>query len=217
MPLDAEAWRLANQHMGHGPKTNAVADKNEAIRIIRERNRGTRPGRMNDALVYSPSEIKAEADTTNAIITQLYQDAAASPKIPTAVRNSFYAFCNEWVAFYKNHTSWFDRLWFSNLEKVTDYRKRADTWRKKLAAHGLASSSPADAIHNPGFDPNSIPWKWIAIGAAGLVGIFVVTKVVLGMATGGFAGALEEAEANALAIMDQTRRRRHGRSVHTIS
>ncbi len=38
MPLDAEAWKLANQHINGGPKGNALQDKHEAIRIIRERN-----------------------------------------------------------------------------------------------------------------------------------------------------------------------------------
>ncbi len=175
--------------------------------------RGGHP--LGDSLVYSPGEIKAEADTTNAIITQLYQDAVASPKIPQATRNAFYAFCNEWVAFYQNHTGWFDRLWFSNLEKITDYRKRAATWRAKLGKVGLKSNSPEDAVRDPGITSNTIPWKWIVLGAIGVTGAVMVVHLARTALLG--AAELGEAEMMAMSIADAAKAKRAAKRLVTIT
>lgn len=175
-----------------------------------------RGGKMlGDSLVYSPSEIKAEADTTNAIISQMYQDAVASPKIPQATRNAFYGFCNEWVAFYQNHTGWFDRLWFSNLEKITDYRKRAGVWRAKLGKVGLKSNAPEDAVTAPGISSNAIPWKWIVLGAIGVTGAVMVIHLARTALLG--AAELGEAELMAMSIADAVKAKRNARRLVTIT
>lgn len=173
---------------------------------------------LRDSLVYSPSEIKAEAETTNTIISQLYNETAATPKIPQATRYAFYTFVNEWVAFYKNHTGWFDRLWFSNLEKITDYRKRAGIWRTTLEKKGLKSVDIPDVVKAPGFSADSIPWKWIVLGALGLVGVALTVSLVRTAVLGGAMDAsLAEAEAAAIAIADAQRRKRSSRSVLSIA
>ncbi len=167
----------------------------------------TRPGRMGDSLVYTPGQIKAEAETANTIISQLYRDAEASKKIPQKTRNAFYAFCNEWVAFYKNHTGWTDRLWFSTLEKITDYRRRAEDWRKLLTKQGLNSSGPSDHAPTPGIGEGAIPWKLIILGVVGVAGLLITWKIVSGVMLRG--AQLGEAEKAAEAIAEaETRKKR---------
>lgn len=204
MPIDTAGKTLIEERLGLRPKRSQRSVDDEARRIIAQRNG------LRDAVVYTPSQAKAEADTVNAIITQMYQDAVASPKIPQSYRNSFYAFCNEWVAFYQNHTSWLDRLWFANVDKISDYRKRAVTWRQLLSKHGFKPTTPEDTVPTSG-----IPWKWILLGGLGLVSVVVVVRLVRTTMLGRI--ALGEAEEAAMAIADAERRKRSARKVFSIA
>ncbi len=182
-------------------------------RLIAQRN----GNQLSASLVYSPAAIKAEAETTNAIITQLATDVNASPRIPKANRDAFGTFVAEWVNFYKSSLSLVDRLWFSTMEKVHEFRKRAAEWRTLLTKKGLKASTPADKPVAPGIGPEAgkIPWMWILGGASVLVGLFFVVRIVRGSMLG--QAALAEAEDDAVAAAREAERRKAARKVITIT
>lgn len=118
------------------------------------------------ALLYTPGAIKAEAVTTDQEIKALLTDVRTS-KLPGKVKTSFQKFFDEWVSFYKNHTGWFDRLWFSNMEKIQDYRKRGVDWRGMLSGQGVKMTTPSPKIKFAGLELPTMPlWGKVAIGAA---------------------------------------------------
>lgn len=131
------------------------------------------------AVVYSPSEMKAEAATADAELYQLYLDVNKS-KLDSDSKQAFYRFVNEWKNFYNNHSSWTDRLWFSYIEKVQDYRKRGLEWRDKLERLGVVTSAPRPEVKEAGVKvelPDAS--KTLAIGAVlavGVVGLIAFKK-----------------------------------------
>ena len=124
------------------------------------------------AVVYSPSEMKAEAATTDAELYQLYLDVNKS-KLDADSKQAFYRFVNEWKDFYVNHSAWTDRLWFSYIEKVQDYRKRGLDWRDKLEAAGVATSAPRPKVKEAG-ENIELPSAGKTLAIAALVGVGVI-------------------------------------------
>lgn len=173
-----------------------------------------RPQQMGASLVYSPGQIQAEADTVNNIITQLATDVAASPKIKAQSRAAFGAFTAEWQTFYSQHLGLVDRLWFSTMEKISEYRHRAADWKKQLKKQGLKTSTPDDNPTKPGISFGIPWWAWLA-GAGGLVGLYFIVRIVRGSVLAG--AALEEAEADAIAVATAVQKRKAARKVVTIS
>lgn len=179
----------------------------EGRRLILQRN-----GQMGASLVYSPGVIKAEAETTNAVITQMSQDVNASPKVPTATRNAFGVFVAEWSSYYQS-ISFVDRLLFSTMEKIQEFRKRAGDWRKLLQKAGAKFSSPADKTTAAGVSLPQIPWKWILGGVGAAVGLFFIVRIMKSSLSG--AAQLAEAEEDAVRIAEM--KRKASKKIVTIS
>ncbi len=249
MPLDADAWKLANQHMGHGPKFDAHADKSEAIRIIRERNGMRAPRQRHQQLgAAAPAVDILAAMQTNAqarhvlgiVSTRLQQGYQAAETFPFSASHSFPGGSDAKSAAIDllNQANTYAQRVYATIPDNTDSvsaktRKTVGIAVKNAlratklvssAANNLNQSLLQDLVdylqgkakNSLGFDiPKPIIWSVVAVGGA--LTLFIVVRLLLRVATGGLAGALEEAEADALAIVDQARRRRHGRSVHTIS
>jgi hypothetical protein len=94
--------------------------------------------------IQTPGSIKAEMETTASLIAQLDTDIRAS-RVDAAFKTAWRAFVEEWERFYKEHTGWFDRLWYASYAKTVEYRRRALEWREKFVAIGGTPSAPADA------------------------------------------------------------------------
>ncbi len=179
----------------------------EGRRLILERN-----GQLRSSLVYSPGVIKAEAETTNAIISQMALDVNTSPKVPAATRNAFGAFVAEWTSYYKS-IGFLDRLVFSTMEKIQEFRKRAAEWRKTLQRAGAKFAAPSDKHSAAGVSLPQLPWKWILGGVGVAVGLFFVVKIM----RSSLSGAAQLAEAEQEAVRIAATKRKASKKVVTIS
>jgi hypothetical protein len=103
------------------------------------------PAHRDSALidVQTPGSIKAEMDTTRAIIHQLDADVAAS-SVDASFKTAWRTFVDEFDAFYKQHQGWLERFWYSTYAKTVEFRQRAIDWRARFVALGGTPSAPED-------------------------------------------------------------------------
>jgi hypothetical protein len=92
---------------------------------------------------HGPGNIKDELETVRSLIQQLDADIRAS-RATDAFKTAWRGFVDEFDAFHTRHEGWFSRLWYSEWEKVVEYRRRALAWREKFASVGGTPSGPED-------------------------------------------------------------------------
>ncbi len=128
------------------------------------------------ALLYTPGVIKAELEAVNTAATQLDVDIKAA-KVRDEFKNAWRGFFAEWQSFYKANSGLWSRLWGSVFEKAAEYRKRVEQWRQALEREGGRSSAPSAIVPE---DSGGGGWKWILLGAGGLVvaGAVISRKVL---------------------------------------
>jgi hypothetical protein len=175
----------------------------EGLRIIAERN-----GVQFGALVNTPGQILNEMDSVDRLVDGLgvavNQQRA---KLGKTVVKQFEAFWNEWKAFYVRNKGLGARLWGGTWEQTIGYRDRATQWQERLGKAG-AEVTP-DRITPPDDGSTTKILKYIGIGTAVLVGLFIAGKLVHTIVLGRSGiGTLGAAEAAAVALMDAQRRRR---------
>jgi hypothetical protein len=83
-------------------------------------------------------------------------------------------FVEEWEKFYKEHSGWFDRFWYSAYEKTVEFRKRLVVWRRQFIAQGGSPAGPTDTPPETAGDQVKKIGKWLLIGGAVLVGLKIV-------------------------------------------
>lgn len=118
------------------------------------------------ALVYTPGVIKAELEAVNTAATQLDVDIKAA-RVRDEFKNAWRGFFGEWQSFYKSNSGLWSRLWGSVYEKAAEYRRRVEQWRQALEREGGRSSAPSVIAPEPSSGGGG--WKWILLGAGGLV------------------------------------------------
>ena len=102
------------------------------------------------ALVVTPSAMKDEMNTVDALVRQLDLDVQAS-RVRQEFKVAFGAFRQEWGAFYKEHEGWWGRLWGAVYEKILDFRRRAEEWRQAFLREGGNTAVPS--VAPPGDKP----------------------------------------------------------------
>lgn len=188
------------------------------LRLVAERNGF---GANRGDFFFSPDEVANEQQQVNTLVDSLGVDVNANAaRLPRAIVSGFGQFWGEWKAFYKARSGFFARHERSTYEKTLEYRAQAVAWQQRIAAAGkkagveLTSLPLQKGSQDSGDqDQTTKILKYVGIGTAVLVGLFIAGKlihtIVLGRAGVGSLGA---AEAAAVALMDaQRRRRRAGR------
>lgn len=189
--------------------------------LIDKRNRQLGAGRGD--FFFSPDEVANEQEQVNRLVDSLGVDVnAQQAKLPATTVRGFAQFWNEWKHFYADRSGWLSRHERSTYEKTLQYRDQADAWRKKLAKAGAdLAAGQVTAGKPPQSDGNKV-LIYIGVGAIVLVGIVLAAKIVHVVALGDSEPGDEEfdadaAEAEALAIIEKKRQKRHARSVLSIA
>lgn len=169
----------------------------------------------------TPTDLRNAAQQTNSYVTSLAQTVqrggAWLNKVPAGNGDQFQAFINNWEQFYgstfanafNSYVSWFT----SDVQsKVANFQAQAADWGTKFKKWGASV---------PGTPPPSAPgggknvMMWIGIGAVTLVGLFMIGKLVHTVAFGD--ARLEEAEDEAMRLLEEKKRKRHDRSAFSIT
>jgi hypothetical protein len=119
--------------------------------------------------VQTPGSIKAEMDTTAGVIRQLDEDIVVS-RVDATFKSAWRGFVEEWDQFYKEHSGWLGRWFYSAYEKTVEFRRRALTWREKFVALGGVASAPTDKPPETAADQVKQIGKYLLIGGGILVG-----------------------------------------------
>jgi hypothetical protein len=127
------------------------------------------------ALVVTPSAIKDEMDTVDAFVRQLDVDIQAS-NVRQPFKDAFNAFRDEWRRFNAEHETWWGRLWGAVYEKATDYRRRAEEWRKAFLAEGGYTAVPSVAPP-PSKAGGSSAYLWLAGAGLAALGLSSVASM----------------------------------------
>jgi hypothetical protein len=177
---------------------------------------------------FSPDEVANEQNQVNTLVDSMGMDAnERKSSLPKTTFTGFVRFWNEWKAFYKNKSGWAARHERSTYEKTLEFRQRAATWHDDLSKAGLklSSSKPTDPSQGGGpwqaiqKGTNKLtdvpPWvMWTVGGTVALIAVFIASKVVAKAALGG--AALEEAEQEAMRLVDEKKRKKHDRTLFSI-
>jgi len=65
-------------------------------------------------------------------------------RVDATFKSAWRGFVEEWEKFYKDHSGWFDRWWYSAYDKTVEFRRRAVAWREKFVAVGGIATGPTD-------------------------------------------------------------------------
>lgn len=171
----------------------------------------------------TPEDLLSAAQQTNGVIMALHAAVdenrrRPTPTIPKSVRDEWVAFVTGWSGYYETNFGG-SRLrtlahWFtSDLQgTLVNYQQQAALWADRLKKYG-AKITGAGTEGKPGGAANVM--MWVGIAVVGVVGLFIIGKLVHTVALGG--AALEEAEDEALRIAEAKRRKRTDKTALSIA
>lgn len=123
-------------------------------------------GAQYEGDVFTPSTVLAEMRTVdNAIMATVR--AMGRFEVPENVRKEYLAFAKEWKKFYQENQSLFKRSLNVTYGTVQEFRKRVDSWRRRLESYNLPMVTPA--LPKP---VKRRAW-YVPVIAASLGGLFV--------------------------------------------
>ena len=168
----------------------------------------------------TPDDLLNAAQQTNAYVAALAAAVRAKSdwsSVPAGTGAALQSFLDGWANFYASDFSSRARVLLhwgtSDLQStLANYQQQAADWGVKLKKYGakIDAISPASA---PGGGKNVM--MWIGIGAVTLVGLFMIGKLVHTVAFGD--ARLEEAEDEAMRLLEEKKRKRHDRSAFSIT
>lgn len=163
----------------------ALRSKGAAMVLARRRAGGLRGEDLGGPLIWTPGNIKNLADQANAEIWALardYSKGIVSGAVNHQQLASFKDFFNEWGSFYSSMDSWYASIPFvgplstgGTVDRIEEYRTRANAWRNQLVSGGGTPSSP---VPQPPDKSNTSAIKWIAGGAIVLGGAYALGKII---------------------------------------
>jgi hypothetical protein len=173
----------------------------------------------------SPSDLLNAGQQTNDAFMQMFNavDAnrsSANPTVPKSVRDQFVPFAIGWNQFFQQN--------FSNIALVTarwltsdlqthlvSYQQQIAAWGEKLKKYIGADAGSAASLKPGSQGGAKNVMMWIGIGAVTLVGLFMIGKLVHTVAFGD--ARLEEAEDEAMRLLEEKKRKRHDRTAFSIT
>ena len=189
--------------------------------LIAKRNGGQLGGRGD--FFFSPDEVQNEQEKVNRLVDSMGVDVnAQQAKLPATVVRGFAQFWNEWKHFFADRSGWLARHERSTYEQTLQYRDQAEAWRKKLQKVGADLAAGQVAPAKPSQSDGNKVLIYIGVGAIVLVGLVLAAKIAHTVALGDSESGEEDfdvdaAEAEALAIVEKKRQKRHARSVLSIA
>ena len=119
---------------------------------------------------FTPDALKAEMRSLDTELSIMQNDLANTENVPQNVTDGFAMFCEEWVAFVKDNSSWFARGLNVTNERISEFKRRAAYWLEIFKRAGIKTLSTAKAFDtsDSGMNLSIIPW-WLWITAGGLL------------------------------------------------
>jgi hypothetical protein len=170
----------------------------------------------------SPEDLLTAAKQTDDYVSSMQQavDAVTDWKgrgAPSGSGTAFRNFYTNWKNFYANNfssrASVIAHFLTTNMQgTLVNYQNQAADWGKKLKKWNL----DVPAAPTPGADGGAkSTMMWVGIAAVSIVGLFIIGKLVHTVAFG--SAALEEAEDEALKIAEAKKRKKHDKTVLSIT
>lgn len=137
-------------------------------------------------IIVTPGMIRGEIASVDTGIKQLAGDVVAlysTGALPSKWKDDWALFVEEWLAFKKEHTGFFSKVWSTGgiYDKTLEFGKRLADWRSVFIASGGKPTSPAPVVSFP--DPSPVNWNHLIwLGAASILtwGVVSVTRSVKG-------------------------------------
>lgn len=170
----------------------------------------------------SPTDLYNAGQQTNAAFMQMFNAvnanrSSANPTVPKSVRDEFVPFAIGWNDFFQKNlasTAIVFKFFTTDLQThLVDYQKQIAAWGDKLKKYIGADASSAASL-KPGSGGAKNTFMWIGIAAVGIIGLFMIGKLVHTVA---FGHALEEAEDEAMRLVDAKKRKKHDRTAFSIT
>lgn len=202
MPLDPKAWKLAQDRLRGPQPSTANAERDEATRIIRERN-----GRASQlgSVVNTPGQILNAMNVVNRLVDSLGVSVNSQKgRLSKTLVSQFAAFWNEWKAFYNANNGLWARLWQGTYEQVLAYQSRAAEWQQRLAKGGATVTPDVPTSDKPPTTATDVV-MYVSIGVVAVVGLVLVTRLARSVSLG--RAQLADAEKEAIQIAGAKKRR----------
>jgi hypothetical protein len=168
----------------------------------------------------SPSDLFDAGQQTNTAFHEMFDAvmknrSSAHPTISKAIRDEFVPFSQGWDKFYQENLQSvglvFARWATSALQShLVAYQQQMNAWAARLKKYGIKG-----AVFDPTTSKGKNIFMWIGIGVVTLGAIYVIAKTVRKATLGG--AALEEAEDEAMRLVEEKKRKRHDRTLFSIA